>query len=140
MHCWLPGQAFILGRNMFGPVRGEWLDDSWKGWWGDNPPYHAPKFVLARNAREPIVMEGARRSTSLRARSTPRSSAHATPRETVTSRSEVVSQPFVSTRGPAWSMNRTSRFRLSCSDAHRTNERSFRGFVRLAWGSALVHT
>src|SRR5476651_332903 len=50
--------AFILGRNMFGPVRGEWPDDSWKGWWGDNPPYHAPTFVLTHNAREPIVMEG----------------------------------------------------------------------------------
>ena len=50
--------AFILGRNMFGPVRGEWLDDSWKGWWGDNPPYHAPTFVLTHHAREPIVMKG----------------------------------------------------------------------------------
>src|ERR1700749_699803 len=50
--------AFILGRNMFGPVRGAWQDDSWKGWWGDNPPYHAPTFVLAHHAREPIVMEG----------------------------------------------------------------------------------
>jgi dihydrofolate reductase len=50
--------AFILGRNMFGPVRGEWPDDSWKGWWGDNPPYHAPTFVLTHHARTPIVMEG----------------------------------------------------------------------------------
>jgi dihydrofolate reductase len=50
--------AFILGRNMFGPVRGEWLDDSWAGWWGDNPPYHAPTFVLTHHARKPIVMEG----------------------------------------------------------------------------------
>jgi dihydrofolate reductase len=50
--------AFILGRNMFGPVRGEWRDDGWKGWWGDNPPYHAPTFVLTRHARAPIVMEG----------------------------------------------------------------------------------
>ena len=50
--------AFILGRNMFGPVRGAWPDDSWKGWWGDNPPYHAPTFVLTHHAREPIVMEG----------------------------------------------------------------------------------
>jgi dihydrofolate reductase len=50
--------AFILGRNMFGPVRGEWLDDNWKGWWGDNPPYHAPTFVLTHHAREPIVMQG----------------------------------------------------------------------------------
>lgn len=50
--------AFILGRNMFGPVRGEWPDDSWKGWWGDNPPYHTPTFVLTHHARDPIVMEG----------------------------------------------------------------------------------
>ena len=50
--------AFILGRNMFGPIRGEWPDDAWKGWWGENPPYHAPTFVLTRHARTPIVMEG----------------------------------------------------------------------------------
>ena len=50
--------AFILGRNMFGPVRGPWPDDSWKGWWGANPPYHAPTFVLTHHARDPIVMEG----------------------------------------------------------------------------------
>jgi dihydrofolate reductase len=50
--------AFILGRNMFGPVRGPWLDRSWKGWWGDNPPYHAPTFVLTHYEREPLVMEG----------------------------------------------------------------------------------
>lgn len=50
--------AFILGRNMFGPVRGDWPDDSWKGWWGDNPPYHAPTFVLTHYPRKPLVMEG----------------------------------------------------------------------------------
>ena len=50
--------AFILGRNMFGPVRGPWPDRSWKGWWGDNPPYHAPTFVLTHYEREPLVMEG----------------------------------------------------------------------------------
>src|SRR5690242_8972513 len=50
--------AFILGRNMFGPVRGPWLDDSWKGWWGENPPYHAPTFVLTNHARAPITMAG----------------------------------------------------------------------------------
>ena len=50
--------AWILGRNMFGPIRGEWPDDSWKGWWGDNPPYHVPTFVLTRYKRDPIVMEG----------------------------------------------------------------------------------
>lgn len=50
--------AWILGRNMFGPVRGPWPDDSWKGWWGDNPPYHVPVFVLTHHARDPLEMEG----------------------------------------------------------------------------------
>jgi dihydrofolate reductase len=50
--------AWILGRNMFGPVRGPWPDDRWKGWWGDNPPYHVPTFVLTHHARAPLVMEG----------------------------------------------------------------------------------
>ena len=50
--------AWILGRNMFGPIRGEWPDDSWKGWWGDNPPYHVPVFVLTHHERAPITMEG----------------------------------------------------------------------------------
>jgi dihydrofolate reductase len=50
--------AWILGRNMFGPVRGPWPDDTWKGWWGDNPPYHTPVFVLTHHPRAPIEMEG----------------------------------------------------------------------------------
>ena len=50
--------AWILGRNMFGPVRGEWPDESWKGWWGENPPYHVPVFVLTHHPRKPIKMEG----------------------------------------------------------------------------------
>jgi dihydrofolate reductase len=50
--------AWILGRNMFGPVRGEWPDDDWKGWWGDNPPFHGPVFVLTHHRRAPVVMEG----------------------------------------------------------------------------------
>lgn len=50
--------AWILGRNMFGPVRGPWPDESWKGWWGDNPPYHVPVFVLTHHARAPIEMAG----------------------------------------------------------------------------------
>jgi dihydrofolate reductase len=50
--------AWILGRNMFGPVRGDWPDDSWKGWWGNNPPYHCDSFVLTHHPREPVVMEG----------------------------------------------------------------------------------
>jgi dihydrofolate reductase len=50
--------AWIMGRNMFGPVRGAWPDDSWKGWWGPNPPYHAPVFVLTHHPRAPITMQG----------------------------------------------------------------------------------
>jgi dihydrofolate reductase len=50
--------AFILGRNMFAPSRGPWPDDGWKGWWGPNPPYHAPTFVLTHHPRDPIEMEG----------------------------------------------------------------------------------
>jgi dihydrofolate reductase len=50
--------AWIMGRNMFGPQRGPWPDDGWKGWWGENPPYHVPVFVLTRHARAPIAMEG----------------------------------------------------------------------------------
>jgi dihydrofolate reductase len=50
--------AWILGRNMFSPVRGPWPDESWKGWWGDNPPYHVPVFVLTHHARAPLAMEG----------------------------------------------------------------------------------
>lgn len=50
--------AWILGRNMFGPVRGSWKDHSWKGWWGTNPPYHTPVFVVTHHERSPLVMEG----------------------------------------------------------------------------------
>jgi dihydrofolate reductase len=50
--------AWILGRNMFGPVRGRWPDESWKGWWGDEPPYHTPVFVLTHHPRPPLRMAG----------------------------------------------------------------------------------
>jgi len=50
--------AWILGRNMFGPVRGPWVDDEWKGWWGNNPPYHCSVFVLTHHPRAPLVMQG----------------------------------------------------------------------------------
>jgi dihydrofolate reductase len=50
--------AWILGRNMFGPIRGPWGDESWKGWWGPNPPYHVPVFVLTHHPRPPLVMAG----------------------------------------------------------------------------------
>ena len=50
--------AWIMGRNMFGPVRGSWPDESWKGWWGDEPPYHTPVFVLTHHPRPPLQMKG----------------------------------------------------------------------------------
>ena len=50
--------AWILGRNMFGPIRGPWQDDEWKGWWGDSPPYHVPAFILTHFPRDPIQMDG----------------------------------------------------------------------------------
>ena len=50
--------AWIMGRNMFGPVRGPWPDEDWKGWWGDNPPYHRPVFVLTHHERAPVTMAG----------------------------------------------------------------------------------
>jgi len=50
--------AWILGRNMFGPVRGTWPDESWRGWWGEEPPYHVPTFVLTHHARKPLEMKG----------------------------------------------------------------------------------
>ena len=56
---WLmrPRGAYVMGRNMFGPIRGDW-DEDWRGWWGDEPPYHAPVFVLTHHARDPIEMTG----------------------------------------------------------------------------------
>jgi dihydrofolate reductase len=50
--------AWIMGRNMFGPVRGEWPDESWRGWWGENPPYHVPVFVLTHHERPALEMDG----------------------------------------------------------------------------------
>jgi dihydrofolate reductase len=50
--------AWIMGRNMFGPIRGQWPNNDWKGWWGENPPYHVPVFVLTNHAREPLAMKG----------------------------------------------------------------------------------
>ena len=50
--------AWILGRNMFGPIRGPWPDENWRGWWGEEPPYHVPVFVLTHHARAPLTMKG----------------------------------------------------------------------------------
>jgi dihydrofolate reductase len=56
-HLLRPVGAYVMGRNMFGPIRGEW-DEDWRGWWGPEPPYHAPVFVLTHHARDPIEMAG----------------------------------------------------------------------------------
>jgi dihydrofolate reductase len=53
-----PRGAFVMGRNMFGPIRGDWGDEDWRGWWGEEPPYHAPVFVLTHYARDPVEMQG----------------------------------------------------------------------------------
>lgn len=50
--------AWVMGRNMFGPIRGPWTDEDWKGWWGDNPPFHSPVFVLTHHKRDPVEMSG----------------------------------------------------------------------------------
>ncbi|SEE80505.1 dihydrofolate reductase family protein [Jiangella alba] len=57
-HLWRNVGASIMGRNMFGPVRGPWPDDAWTGWWGPNPPYHHPVFVLTHHPRASVQMEG----------------------------------------------------------------------------------
>jgi dihydrofolate reductase len=53
-----PRGAYVMGRNMYGPIRGPWGDEDWRGWWGDEPPYHAPVFVLTHHPHEPIEMQG----------------------------------------------------------------------------------
>jgi dihydrofolate reductase len=72
---WLmrPRGAYVMGRNMFGPIRGDW-DEDWSGWWDPEPPYHAPVFVLTHHRRHSIQMDGGRRSTS-----SPRASRQPTP-------------------------------------------------------------
>ena len=66
--------AGLMGRNMFGPVRGgAWGDEQWTGWWGDDPPYHYPVFILTHYARDPVEMKGGRRSISSPTESSPRS-------------------------------------------------------------------
>lgn len=81
---WLdrPRGAYVMGRNMFGPVRGAWGEEDWRGWWGPEPPYHAPVFVLTRHAHDPIERRAGRRSTSSPTGSTPPTRRRARPRAT----------------------------------------------------------
>ena len=92
--------AWILGRNMFGPVRGPWPDDTWKGWWGDNPPYHCPVFVLTNHPRASIRWTAAPPSTSSPMASTPRWGApRRPPRPRHPARRRSRHDPAVSARG-----------------------------------------
>ena len=96
---WLmrPRGAYVMGRNMFGPIRGEWEED-WRGWWGPEPPYHAPVFVLTHHAREPIEMEG---GTTFHFVTDGFDAAYAQARETASS---AATRGFTgeSGRGPRW--------------------------------------
>ena len=92
--------AWILGRNMFGPVRGPWPDDSWKGWWGEEPPYHVPTFVLTHHPRGPVEMKAGQRFTSSRMASTPPCEGRKMRRRTRTCGSAAVSPPFSNISAP----------------------------------------
>jgi dihydrofolate reductase len=89
-------QAHIMGRNMFGPVRGEW-DRNWNGWWGDDPPFHGPVFVLTHYPRDPQPMEGGTTTTSSPTESSRHWPEHVRRPGTATSRSRVVRTPSTST-------------------------------------------
>ena len=109
--------AWILGRNMFGPPRGPWADDQWKGWWGDNPPYHTPVFVLTHHAQPPIEMAGARHFTSSPTAFTPHCSGRSKPLERWTCGWAAVPRRSGSICKQGWSTPCTWRFRLFCSEA-----------------------
>ena len=94
--------ATIMGRNMFGPVRGPWPDESWRGWWGEDPPYHHPVFVLTHHPREPLEMEGGPPSTSSAMGSSRRWRRPRTPREDGMSGSPAAHPWSTSTWPRAW--------------------------------------
>ncbi len=106
--------AWILGRNMFGPVRGPWPDESWKGWWGDLPPYHVPVFVLTHYARSPIQMQGGRLSTSLRMASMPLWKRRRGLPAIATYELAAVRTPCANTCGQDWWTRCTSRYLPHC--------------------------
>ena len=93
--------AYILGRNMFGGGRGDWGDGSWKGWWGDDPPYHAPVFIVTHHRVSPCRWRAARRSTSSPTASSRRWPGHGRRRVTGTSSSAAAPASSSSTCGPA---------------------------------------
>ena len=107
--------AWILGRNMFGPICGNWPDTNWKGWWGDNPPYHVPAFILTHHARPPIEMEGGTTFHFITGAFVRRSTGRARPLAEWTYGSAVGRTPSGSTFGKASLMNCTLPSRRSCS-------------------------
>jgi hypothetical protein len=107
--------AWILGRNMFGPVRGPWPDDNWRGWWGEEPPYHVPVFVLTHHARAPLAMKG---GTEFRFVTEGIEAALAQAKEAAGEkdvRSGAAWPRFASISAPASSTSSTSPSRPSCS-------------------------
>jgi dihydrofolate reductase len=111
-HLLRPVGAYIMGRNMFGPIRGEW-DEDWRGWWGDEPPYHAPVFVLTHHAREPLEMQG---GTTFHFVTDGFEAAleHARSPATATSTSPVAPRPCARRSSPARSTSSTSTSRRFC--------------------------
>jgi dihydrofolate reductase len=106
--------SWILGRNMFGPVRGPWPDETWKGWWGDEPPYHCQVFVLTHHARAPIEMKGGTVFISSPMASRRRCSGHARPPAARTSAWAAASRPSGNFCGRAWSTRCISPWRRRC--------------------------
>ena len=113
--------AWILGRNMFGPIRGPWPDEEWHGWWGEEPPYHVPVFVLTHHERRPLAMKG---GTEFRFVTTGIEDALEQADEAAgdqdNSPSVAAWLPSGSTCAPVWSMNCTSRSHRCCSAAAST--------------------
>ena len=119
--------AYVMGRNMFGPDRGEW-DLDWHGWWGEDPPYHGPVFVLGHREREPVPRwRAGRRSTSSPAASRRPSGSRARRPATATSRSAAAPRRSTSTSQPATSTSFASTSRRSCSARARPLFRDLRG-------------
>ena len=126
--------AWILGRNMFGPIRGPWPDDSWKGWWGEDPPYHVPTFVLTHHPRAPIDDEGGH-GLPLRHRGDRRGARPApeTPLARRISGSAVASRPSANTSRPDWWTRCTwPSHRFSLAQATRSSP----GPTSMGWGTS----
>ena len=123
---WGPGiGAEIMGRNKFGPQRGPWADEEWKGWWGDNPVFHTPVFVLTHHARPPIEMDGGTTFHFIDA--SPAEALDAASRAAWTSASAEGRRPSASSSPLTWSITCTSWWRPSCWDEANCSGTGSRG-------------